>query len=207
MSISFASLLLHFFLSFYSENITHLTLNTRGPWATSLTWETVPINKHIYTKIWLDQNMIKRKKTISLLRIKWSLFVKSWIPFTQERFVLSLDGWNWPNDSGEEDFGTIKKFFHKCNKNWHVRLLLCENVLCTGCVTDLTFYVLAVWLACTCFVMVVWLVCVVWLGGCVTCNWCMLGCMTSVCFEWPVLALQLVGDVCCPVPAVCWLFD
>ena len=62
---------------------------TRGPWATSLTWETVQINKHI----WLYHDVDYEEKKITLLTL-WefigSSFEQTWIPFTQGGFVSSL---------------------------------------------------------------------------------------------------------------------
>ena len=37
---------------------------TRDPWATSLTLETVPINKNILAKLWVYYNIDKEKKYI-----------------------------------------------------------------------------------------------------------------------------------------------
>ena len=60
---------------------------TRGPWATSLIWETVSI-KQICIKLWLWE----LKKTFSHFWDLWSvcpLFVKMRIPFSQGCFVQS----------------------------------------------------------------------------------------------------------------------
>ena len=60
------------------------TKPTRGPWATSLTWENSS-NDYIIT-------LIKRVKTplSTLWELNGSLFEKTWIPFTQGYFVPGL---------------------------------------------------------------------------------------------------------------------
>ena len=67
---------------------------TRGPWPTSLTWET-------------HQN--KRKKTISFLKNEWSFFGSGIWPFIQTnlnsfhpKMLCTMFGWNWPTGSGED---------------------------------------------------------------------------------------------------------
>ena len=55
------------------------TIQTRGPWGTSLTWETSSNQQtHIITLI-----LEGRKPIICFFVIKWSLSVKPWIFFTQ----------------------------------------------------------------------------------------------------------------------------
>ena len=50
--------------------------------------------------------LIKKKKPIVyFLGIKWSLFVKTWFPFTKS-------GWNWSCDSGFVDFINVFSLFH-----------------------------------------------------------------------------------------------
>ena len=57
-------------------------LKTKGPWATSLTWVTFPINIHVSAKLYHSKKLIKRerKNIISFLRIDWFLFVKLFSP-------------------------------------------------------------------------------------------------------------------------------
>ena len=51
----------------------------------------VQINKHICWKLWLNHNIdLEIRKTMILFIIKWSLFEKPWVPFTQGCFVPSL---------------------------------------------------------------------------------------------------------------------
>ena len=50
---------------------------TRGPWALLLAWETVSVIKHICAKLSVYNNIDLARK-------------KSWIPFSQGGFVLSL---------------------------------------------------------------------------------------------------------------------
>ena len=58
---------------------------------TSLPLVTVPFNKHINARYDYTITLIWGGGVIiSLLKTKWSLFVKSWIPFTQESFMLRL---------------------------------------------------------------------------------------------------------------------
>ena len=60
---------------------------TRGPWATSLTWETSFSQSYnfITRLIWRGKNTI-----ISHLITEQSFFVKPWVPFTQECFAPCL---------------------------------------------------------------------------------------------------------------------
>ena len=85
---------------FYISKVLEIIL-TRGPWATSLTWETVPINKHICAKLCL---LIK--KTHIFL---FETYVKTKVPVNQGCFVQF--SWYWPSGSGEEDFKISCNFF------------------------------------------------------------------------------------------------
>ena len=76
---------------------------TRGPWAASITLETLckAINTLvqsydcIITLIWRGKNPI-----ISFLITEWSLFVKRWVPFTQGGFMCQVSlklAFSWTN--------------------------------------------------------------------------------------------------------------
>ena len=69
--------------SIYSIEI--FSLQTRGPWATSLTWET-SMNTFSQSYDYITTLICRRKKLSSSF---W-LFVKSWFSFTQGCFVQSL---------------------------------------------------------------------------------------------------------------------
>ena len=74
-----------------------------GPWATLLTWETVPINIHICAKLCFYHNTDYEKKiTISFNLENWNdtLFEQTRIPFTRWCpvhifFFLKLAKWFW----------------------------------------------------------------------------------------------------------------
>ena len=70
--------------------------DNKGPRATSLTWETVPINKLIFEKLChnIDYEGIKRvkKKLFCIWELNF-LSVISWIHFTQGSLVPSLVEW------------------------------------------------------------------------------------------------------------------
>ena len=56
---------------------TFATKETRGPWATSFTWNTIPINKHNFKKLWLYHSIdYKRKKKHYLLFENWEYVLK-----------------------------------------------------------------------------------------------------------------------------------
>ena len=82
--------------------VKHLYYETRGQWATSLPEKPIQINKHISEKLEIYQN-IDRINQLSLLllfyfRMEGSLFVKPWVPFTQEELCqvrLKLSQWFW----------------------------------------------------------------------------------------------------------------
>ena len=73
---------------------------TRGPWATSLTSETI-------------SNLLFKgeKPIISFFIMKWSLFVKPWVPFTQGCLKASLVEIDPMVRSGEEDFQILSMYF------------------------------------------------------------------------------------------------
>ena len=62
------------------------------PWSTSLTWETVPIKKHMHicTKQRLCHNIKRKNSLSSLWELKDWLFIKTWIPFAQRYNTPSL---------------------------------------------------------------------------------------------------------------------
>ena len=66
--------------------------HTRGPWATSVTSQTIPLNKHINFAQINDYAMTLRgKKSLSLIwKLNCWLFMKNWIPFTQRYIAPSL---------------------------------------------------------------------------------------------------------------------
>ena len=79
---------------------------TRRPWATSLTWEMVPINKHISTKLWLYHDIDKEKKKIifSFWESFTPLFVKTYVLSPKNSLCkvwLKLAQWFW------------RRWFHK----------------------------------------------------------------------------------------------
>ena len=79
----------------------------KRPTATSLTWETVPINKHINFAQSYDFTikLNKRKKTLShVCELNGLLHLKTKLSFNQRFFVLSLVAWNWPNSSEKKIF-------------------------------------------------------------------------------------------------------
>ena len=59
--------LYHFFLKDNLDTARKDMLKTRGLWATSLIWETVPINKHICAKLWLYHKKYLEKENHILL--------------------------------------------------------------------------------------------------------------------------------------------
>ena len=69
---------------------------TRGPWATSITWA--------FMIIW-------KGEIISFFIMKWSLFVKPWVPFTQGCLKPSLVEIDPMVRSGEEDFQILSMYF------------------------------------------------------------------------------------------------
>ena len=71
---------------------------TRGPLTTLLTSETVPSNKHIFTKQskWLHHTVDREKKVIiSFLRTEWSYFRTILSPQSLTRVWLKLAQWFW----------------------------------------------------------------------------------------------------------------
>ena len=66
--------------------IWYLKKKTRGPWATSLTWEKVQIIK----QIWLYDKFDSENKDKTLCEFIGSSFEQTWIPFTQGCFVPRL---------------------------------------------------------------------------------------------------------------------
>ena len=63
-------------------------------------------NYKVYTKFTWTRSIMESyppcdsiNRGLTLVRLKWSLFVKTSFPFTQGCF-----GWNWSNVSGEQDF-------------------------------------------------------------------------------------------------------
>ena len=107
---------------------------TSGPFATLLTWETVPINtflqsydytitlilkvlipKEIGPEV-LDKKIFKYLPCIFLLlsllgKGYGPSFEQTWIPFTNIRMLCAKFCWNWPGGSGEEDFKISTRYF------------------------------------------------------------------------------------------------
>ena len=78
-------------------------LKTRDPWGTLLVWETVPINKNICSKLWLNHFVdYERKKTLTPFE-NWIVLVRLKLNLIQARMSFVKFGWNWPSGSGEED--------------------------------------------------------------------------------------------------------
>ena len=82
-------------------------MRTRGPWATSLTWETVPINKHICAKesLWLCHNT-----TIPILRIEWLIIYKNLISL-HTKIHYAKFGRNRSSGSAEDGFFKISSMY------------------------------------------------------------------------------------------------
>ena len=70
--------------------------NTRGPWATSLTWENSSCD-YIITLI-----KGRKKNIIKLTRINW-FFIWTDLNPLHPRMLCAKFGWNWLSGSGEED--------------------------------------------------------------------------------------------------------
>ena len=83
---------------------TDWVLKTRDSWATSLTWETVPINKDICSKLWLSHFVdYERKKTLTPFE-NWIILIRLKLNLIQTTMPFVKFGWNWPSGSGEDDF-------------------------------------------------------------------------------------------------------
>ena len=85
---------------------------TRGPWATLLTWETSKINQHIWAKLWLYSNVeYRRKKAILYLLFEnWMVVICKTLNPLNSRMLWVKFGWNWPSGSGE-DYLILSTYF------------------------------------------------------------------------------------------------
>ena len=87
-------------------------IQIRGSLATSFSWETVPINIHIWAKFWLSHNIKLEKKSIAILRIKWFFIIVCKILGSLHPRILCVKlGWNLSNCSLEEDFYISSMYF------------------------------------------------------------------------------------------------
>ena len=81
---------------------------TRGPWATSLTWEQFnSINTYDYI---ITLIKIRKKPKINFMRIYW-FFIWTNLNPLHPRMLCAKFGWNWPSVSREEDFLISSVFF------------------------------------------------------------------------------------------------
>ena len=83
------------------SNVKRINKWTRGPWATSLTWENSSISINTYDYI---ITLIKRrKKNINLMRIYFFFIWRNFNPL-HPRMICAKFGWNWLIGSGGKDF-------------------------------------------------------------------------------------------------------
>ena len=126
-------------------------LETRGPWATSLTWEKVPFIKHIYAAQWSCHN-IKRKSISPFRELNGWLFIKTWVPFTQNyirQVWLKLVQWFWGRWFLEfrqcifaySLFSPLgKRFGPPFEQTWILHLRMCDWNVPKGSGEDFFFY-------------------------------------------------------------------
>ena len=71
-------------------------LVTKGPWATPLTWVTVPINEHIYAKLWLHRNINQeKKKFLKLLCEKCFVCLGFFVPLQNFSLIWRRHHYRW----------------------------------------------------------------------------------------------------------------
>ena len=84
--------------------VNHIIKQTWDLWAKWLTWETVPINKHICTKLDYTLRLIKREKSNFLLFENWIFLICYSLSSLHTRMLCAKFNWNWPCGSVEKDF-------------------------------------------------------------------------------------------------------
>ena len=70
---------------------------TRGPWATSLSWETVSVNKYIFAKLWIYHNVdYKEKKYLLFENVPYMWKLESpWPNVALRQIWFKLAQWLW----------------------------------------------------------------------------------------------------------------
>ena len=90
------------------RKLTHFTyadsVATRRPWATSLTWDTLPINKNICGKLWVWLDLYFHYFFIISIWNRTGPFIWSSMNSLQPQMLWDKFGWNWPSSSGVENF-------------------------------------------------------------------------------------------------------
>ena len=94
-------MIIQFWITLADKKVSQKKSETRGPWATSLTWE----NNYII-------RLIKRRKKniIKLMRIYWFFIWSNLDPY-HPLMLCAKFGWNWLSGSGEEDFLISSMYF------------------------------------------------------------------------------------------------
>ena len=88
----------------------HHIMKKKGPRTTSLTWETVSMNKHIYSKQWL-WHIIKREKNYLFFE-NWVVdYYKNLSPL-HTKIHCAKYGWNCPSGSEEANFKNFVEVFY-----------------------------------------------------------------------------------------------
>ena len=106
-------------LANYSQTLPSRRNPTRGPWTTSLTWQTV---KHIREKPWALAMVIPwsslREKNHNLHFENWMSFTFKMLTLLHKRMICAKFGRNRPSCSGKEEFLIFGNFFSYLKGAW-----------------------------------------------------------------------------------------
>ena len=84
---------------------------TRGPWAISLTWVTVSINKYICKSYDFSTITLTKEKKSCLLFETWMFLICKNLSPLHLRMLCVKFGWNWSISSDWEDFKFLQSIF------------------------------------------------------------------------------------------------